>query len=371
MTSGLINMVADVPNDRITLLDRDNRHFATVTLGQYAEQIASAMPQTPAAAQSLIASMKMTADSKVTGRTETIQGIQAEEHEITISLGMPAMANLPSGPMMKVVLDIWMAKPEEVAANPALREFVASGLQTLGSANPTDSIQKVLKQFPGIADSMGSIMKEISSTHSVTLRMNGQIFMPMLAALTRNPGTNNPLARVNADAPLMEMTQELTKLSTAPVADSVFVIPEDYTSASVAEIMSAMQSKITNAAKAAMPSAAAARPPVSTPSETVLPPLQDGEYRVGNGVSAPTVAEKSDPGYTEEAKANKIEGSVILSVTVGADGKARNIQVVRSLDPGLDQKAVEAVGQWVFKPGTKDGMPVSVRAQIQLNFKLL
>jgi protein TonB len=50
---------------------------------------------------------------------------------------------------------------------------------------------------------------------------------------------------------------------------------------------------------------------------------------------------------------------------------AENFEVVRSLEPGLDQKAIEAVGQWRFKPGAKDGAPVTVRATIEVNFRLM
>jgi TonB family protein len=62
---------------------------------------------------------------------------------------------------------------------------------------------------------------------------------------------------------------------------------------------------------------------------------------------------------------------VLLSLEVGADGLAHNIQVVRGLGLGLDEKAVEAVQQWTFKPGMKDGEPVPVRASIEVNFRLL
>jgi TonB family protein len=85
---------------------------------------------------------------------------------------------------------------------------------------------------------------------------------------------------------------------------------------------------------------------------------------------APEIVKRINPVYTEEAKAKNIEGSVMLSLTVGTDGKAHNIQVVHSLEPGLDQKAIECVQAWDFKPGTKDGAPVNLQAQIVVNFRL-
>jgi TonB family protein len=95
-----------------------------------------------------------------------------------------------------------------------------------------------------------------------------------------------------------------------------------------------------------------------------------GVYRVGNGVTAPKLAQKIEPQYTEEARAAKIQGTTVLSVDIDPSGVAENIQVLRSLEPGLDQKAIEAVRQWHFQPGTKDGAPVTVRASIEVNFRL-
>jgi TonB family protein len=97
---------------------------------------------------------------------------------------------------------------------------------------------------------------------------------------------------------------------------------------------------------------------------------QQEPYKVGDGVTAPSVLQKVDPQYTEEARQAKISGPVLLSITVGADGMAHDISVVRSLDSGLDLKAVEAVQQWHFNPGTKAGEPVPVRATIEINFRL-
>ena len=93
-------------------------------------------------------------------------------------------------------------------------------------------------------------------------------------------------------------------------------------------------------------------------------------YKVGKGVLAPRVLSKVDPHYTAEAKAAKIAGSVLLTVTVGSDGLAHDIEVKRKLDPGLDKNAVSAVRQWKFQPGTKDGKAVDVHAAIEVNYRL-
>jgi TonB family protein len=79
---------------------------------------------------------------------------------------------------------------------------------------------------------------------------------------------------------------------------------------------------------------------------------------------------KVEPEYTEDARANKIEGSVLLGVTVNHEGVAQTIEVKRSLYPSLDQAAVEAVRKWRFAPGIKDGQPVSTWMTVEVYFSL-
>jgi len=95
-----------------------------------------------------------------------------------------------------------------------------------------------------------------------------------------------------------------------------------------------------------------------------------GSYRVGNDVSAPIITAKSDPEYTEEALQAKLSGTVAISLVVDEAGMPKNLKVLRSLEPGLDRKALEAVQHWRFKPGMKDGKPVPVFANIEVNFRL-
>jgi TonB family protein len=96
-----------------------------------------------------------------------------------------------------------------------------------------------------------------------------------------------------------------------------------------------------------------------------------GVFRVGGGVTQPAVIFKVDPEYSEEARKAKYSGTVTLAVIVYADGKAGDIKVVKSLGMGLDEKAIEAVQKWKFKPGMKGGQAVNVRATIEVNFRLL
>ncbi|MGD0777129.1 MAG: TonB family protein [Candidatus Solibacter sp.] len=116
-------------------------------------------------------------------------------------------------------------------------------------------------------------------------------------------------------------------------------------------------------AKAIHAARAAALSPVMTNSPQAL--------RVGGGGTAPSLLYKVEPEYSEEARSAKFSGTVLLKVVVDTDGLAKDIQVIKSIGMGLDEQAVIAVTQWKFKPGTKDGAPVPVLAQIEINFKLM
>jgi TonB family protein len=96
-----------------------------------------------------------------------------------------------------------------------------------------------------------------------------------------------------------------------------------------------------------------------------------GVYRVGGGISAPTILFQVEPEYSEEARKAKYNGEVTLTVVVDATGQVKNVKVVRGVGMGLDEKAIEAVSKWKFKPGMKNGQPVAVMANIVVTFRLL
>ena len=85
----------------------------------------------------------------------------------------------------------------------------------------------------------------------------------------------------------------------------------------------------------------------------------------------PIVLTRCTPRYTDEARRAKLEGTVILSVEIDAEGHAHPIQVKQSLGMGLDETAADAVAQWRFKPGEKHGELVVTPATIHIIFKLI
>jgi TonB family protein len=95
-----------------------------------------------------------------------------------------------------------------------------------------------------------------------------------------------------------------------------------------------------------------------------------GVFRVGGGVSAPRALNTPDPDYSEEARKAKYQGTVVLWLIVDPGGRPRDVKVARSLGMGLDQKAIEAVRRWTFEPAMKDGKPVAVQINVEVNFRL-
>ena len=95
-----------------------------------------------------------------------------------------------------------------------------------------------------------------------------------------------------------------------------------------------------------------------------------GVYRVGGGVTAPRVIYAPDPEFSEEARKAKYQGTVVLWLVVGSDGRTQKIRVQRTLGMGLDEKAIEAIRRWQFEPARKDGVPVAVQINVEVNFRL-
>ena len=91
----------------------------------------------------------------------------------------------------------------------------------------------------------------------------------------------------------------------------------------------------------------------------------------GHPVVPPKLIYKIEPEFSEEARKAKHQGTVVLTIEVDTSGKPSRFVVVSGLGLGLDQKAIEAVSQWRFRPAFRDGKPVATSARIEVNFRLL
>ena len=95
-----------------------------------------------------------------------------------------------------------------------------------------------------------------------------------------------------------------------------------------------------------------------------------GLMSVGGGVSAPVVIHSVEPEFTEQARQASFQGNVALQLVVDANGNPQNIHVTKHLGMGLDEKAVEAVRQYKFKPAMYQGHPVAVQIIVDVDFRL-
>jgi TonB family protein len=95
-----------------------------------------------------------------------------------------------------------------------------------------------------------------------------------------------------------------------------------------------------------------------------------GAYTVGGSVTGPIPIFQPTPNYSEEARKAKYQGTVILLIVVDAQGVVSDARVVKQLGLGLDEKALETVRTWRFKPGTRNGVPVAVRCMVEVTFRL-
>lgn len=96
-----------------------------------------------------------------------------------------------------------------------------------------------------------------------------------------------------------------------------------------------------------------------------------GIYPAGRGgVTVPEVIYNPEPSFSEEARKSKTQGIVLLAIVVGKDGKPYDIHVRQSLGMGLDEKAIEAVSRWRFRPAMLNGQPVPTQIAVEVNFRL-
>jgi protein TonB len=96
----------------------------------------------------------------------------------------------------------------------------------------------------------------------------------------------------------------------------------------------------------------------------------DNDIAVMSEKLKPTILYREKAKYTEDARLNKVEGAVVLTIVFGADGRIHNIRTVRGLPHGLTESSIEAARKIRFHPAVHDGKPVSVRATLEFNFAL-
>ena len=211
---------------------------------------------------------------------------------------------------------IWLAKPGEIDRKPELRELASFSTWQSYFMAATDV-------FPGHK----AMTEKIAPSGSITLRTRTEIRMKM-------PGM--PVADVEAAAPILETNQDVSEISTAPIDESFFRIPEGYKAAKFEDLY-----------RSAFEPAPSSAPPAS-PVKAYVPALMP--------------LQQTEPKYT-----GTVRGMVDLLVTLDAQGSVSNAEVLAGPEP-LRQAAQDAVKQWKYRPVMRNGAAVPAYTDAMVTF---
>jgi TonB family protein len=326
-----VTMIIDAVKQEITLIDAAHKTFATVPASQYAKSVAGAVPVAPGAAsdevQAMLAKMKTKVDSKNTGRTDVILGIQAVERETTATIEMPMPGDMP-GMQMRMVIHMWTAKPEELVRVPALRELAALNAWQQYFMNATGSLEQLGPMASALAP-----LQDAMRTDGVILRTHEEMFMSM-------PMPGAAAVSEPAPKPLMEMGMQLEELSAEPLDDALFRAPGDYAPADFGAMMKGAVQDVVKTATAATEKPAAPRPDGAKAYVPSLSPVK-----------------RVDPIYPDTAGGQGVVGDVEMLATIDPQGNVTNVEALTG-PQFMRQPAMDAVKQWKFRPVLRDGQPV-------------
>jgi TonB family protein len=98
--------------------------------------------------------------------------------------------------------------------------------------------------------------------------------------------------------------------------------------------------------------------------------LQLGLFSSADRIAPPKILHRVEPRYTREARALGIQGTVLIEVVVDETGNPRDVTVLSPIGFGLDSRAVDAVRQWIFAPGLRNGTPVQTTTTVEVKFRI-
>ena len=247
------NIVSITDNSRsdVTLIDTKAQHFAIISMADYlaklqAKNMAGADKADAAqadAVKQMLANIKMDVQSRDTGRSDRIGGIDVTEREVVVNMSIPVpVPGQENGLQMTMKFQLWKPKASELDRVPALRELANYNDRNQGFNNPTTLLRQMFSAMPGMSDSAAKMADEMKKGGSVTLGLHMGVFMPGLGKMmeqARAAGKTVP-DMPSADTPLAEFSLNLKELSTDTVPASAFTVPAGYTEAPSDELIKGM-----------------------------------------------------------------------------------------------------------------------------------
>ena len=246
LKSGKFACLLDFGKQKITIIDAGNKTFATVAMKDYGDRLARAMPGVPQEFRDAQQSAKTTLSSRKTGRTDVIQGVPVEETEIAVSLELPvptADGKIRTEPVVKVAIQVWMAKPAKAPPIPAVRELTAHSMSNPRFSqwiDPANILVTVFGAMPGLGDGLSQMFQEVEKSKSPVFKWHMEASMPGMAAALQNMQKQQGRALpdgLDPNAPFSVVDSEVVELSTAPVDDAVFQVPADYHAAPFEDVV--------------------------------------------------------------------------------------------------------------------------------------
>lgn len=328
IVSSAQTMIADFTKQTVTIVDTKRRKYTVIPVAEYGAKMASAMPGMPASAA--LGSMKMKCESKDAGPAEAIQGVQTTELDQTCSMEITLPSGLQAavGNMgMHFTTRTWFAAPSEKLRVPALWQLSGFELWQRYFINPGEMLEKMI---PG---GMAEILKGQPKNPSAVLRQTMEMYGPSIPGMNTDPNT-----------PMMKMTQEVVELSTAPLADSLFETPSDYTAVDFGDLWNGITQSLLHPAD---------NPP------TMGSGLTDASVKAYVPMMMPL-------SQTEMVTKGDVHGMVELLVTVGPKGNVENAEALSGPDE-LRQPAIDAVRHWTYRPVLRNGAPVVAYTDASVN----
>jgi hypothetical protein len=237
LESGKFACLMDYAKQTITILDAGHKRFATVAMKVYAGTFAAAMPAMRPEFRIAQESAKTTLSSRKTGRTDVMQGVEVEETEHTATLDLPvpiAPGKTPNGPLLKMTMQVWTAKPAEVSRVPAVDELTAHTVLNPGFSHwidPANLLVTIFGAMPGLGDGMSRLFQEIEKSNSVVFQSHLEASMPGMASflqqMQKEQGAALPEG-LDPNAPFSVVDSQVVELSTAPLDDARFQLPAGY-----------------------------------------------------------------------------------------------------------------------------------------------
>ena len=244
---GPIIALTDLSTGKVTLMDPKAQRYAAIAMADYISKLSGAngqnMQNVPEEAKQMLAKMKFDIQSRDTGRTDRIQGIEAFERELIVSVSVPVpIPGQENGMHIDLKLQVWKPQPAELERVPALRELVAYNERNKGLNDPGTMLRQLFSAMPGMGDNAGRLADEITKGGNVTLGMHMGFFVPGLAKMlegARASGAAVPDLPAG-DKPLAEINIDLKELSSDKVADEIFAIPAGFKEAPVEDVVKGM-----------------------------------------------------------------------------------------------------------------------------------